>query len=78
MKIEYRNTMNDGSGRRYVLIRGFDDDLDVTEGDTRGGLLILTTDGGDIDIDRPQVEALIPVIQHWLEHGRLPEGKDAK
>jgi len=77
MKIDYRNTLFGDEIRNVVFLDEDGAELYIAESPFSGGSLVISCDGGWGEIIRRQeAVALIPVIQHWLEHGRLPEEKE--
>ena len=71
MKLKYRT---DPDGCRYIAIDADQgQNLEVTEVYRTPQLVTIATDTGDIEISIAEAEALVPILQDWIEYGRLPE-----
>ena len=75
-KLKYRTTL--GGCRCITIDADQGDEVDVCEVFQTPQLVTIATDTGDIEISLAEAEALVPILQDWLDTGRLPEGKDDK
>ena len=75
-KLKSRTTL--GGCRCITIDADQGDEVDVCEVFQTPQLVTIATDTGDIEISLAEAEALVPILQDWLDTGRLPEGKDDK
>jgi len=70
-KLKYRTTL--GGCRCITIDADQGDEVDVCEVFQTPQLVTIATDTGDIEISLAEAEALVPILQDWIEYGRLPE-----